>query len=120
MMLGYLLQGGDNDGNDNDPVMLKQYNAESVVHSDKVQACMATTGRGVTIAPLPLDMLYPVDKDLHAKLVKRHRGAGEAAPLPPIKVGFVACSFNSKAILYLSHDMFRFFDPDLVDVTKTR
>ena len=34
----------------------------------------------------------------------------------PIKIGFIACSFNSKAVLYLSHDMFRFFDPEVVEV----
>ncbi len=85
MMLGYLLRGDD--GNDDDPAMLKRYDAESVAHSDEVRARMATTGRGVTIAPLLPDMPYRVDEDLRAKFVKRHRGAGEAAPSPPIKVG---------------------------------
>ncbi len=36
--------------------------------------------------------------------------------MPSIKVGFVACSLNSKAVLYLSHDMFRFLDPNLMEV----
>ena len=44
---------------------------------------------------------------------ERRRGTSSSAPL---RVGFVACSFNSKAVLYLSHDMFRFFDPTAVEV----
>lgn len=33
-----------------------------------------------------------------------------------IKVGFVGAGFNSKAVLYLSHDMFRFFDTSRFEV----
>eukprot|EP00591_Stephanopyxis_turris_P010919 CAMPEP_0195510598 /NCGR_PEP_ID=MMETSP0794_2-20130614/3198_1 /TAXON_ID=515487 /ORGANISM="Stephanopyxis turris, Strain CCMP 815" /LENGTH=563 /DNA_ID=CAMNT_0040638049 /DNA_START=219 /DNA_END=1910 /DNA_ORIENTATION=+ len=33
-----------------------------------------------------------------------------------IKVGFIAAGMNSKAVLYLSHDMFRFFDKERFQV----
>lgn len=33
-----------------------------------------------------------------------------------LKIGFVSSGFNSKAVLYLSHDMFRFFDKDTFEV----
>jgi len=33
-----------------------------------------------------------------------------------IKVAFIGAGFNSKAVLYLSHDMFRFFDHDKFEV----
>ena len=113
MMLGYLLPG-PYDGNAVDPAMVKRYAAESVAHMDEIRARIADTGK---VVPLPPDMPYRVDEDLRMKFVRRHRGGGGMTATPsPIKVGFVACSFNSKAVLYLSHDMFRFFDPDVVEI----
>ena len=121
MMLGYLLPHGgeddDEDGNnDAGAMMLKRLVAESVADVDETRARIVGTGTGIAIKPLPSNLPYKVDEELHAKFVKRHRGEGTTSPPPPIKVGFVACSFNSKAVLYLSHDMFRFFDPSVVEV----
>ena len=83
---------------------------------DEIRARIVDTGKGMTILPLPPDMPYRVDEDLRMRFFKRHRGGGNTVRPPPIKFGFVACSFNSKAVLYLSHDMFRFFDPDVVEI----
>jgi len=72
---------------------------------------------GTSVQDRPNDLPYSV-KDMLTKFLKQHEDQmkdGASTP-PPIKVGFVACSFNSKAVLYLSHDMFRFFDPSLVEI----
>ncbi|KAL7535181.1 hypothetical protein ACHAXR_006329 [Thalassiosira sp. AJA248-18] len=105
MMLGYPL--------DNENVILKRYAAESMASMDELRARVDDDG---TIKDLPKDLPYKVE-DMRDEFIKKHQEQlqkhGSSAP---IKVGFVACSFNSKAVLYLSHDMFRFFDPSVVEV----
>jgi protein O-GlcNAc transferase len=97
MMLGYPV----------DP-KLKRYITESAAAMDEVAARVQTDGSGVR--PLPEDL--PFDP-----AVDRARFALDAAePGFKIRVGFVASGFNSKAVLYLSHDMFRFFDKTKFEV----
>jgi len=107
MMLGYPLS--------NDQVILKRYASESQASMDELRARIEDDGTSVKVRPN--DLPYSV-KDMRTKFLKQHEqqikdGASSSSP---IKVGFVACSFNSKAVLYLSHDMFRFFDPSLVEI----
>ena len=107
MMLGYPLS--------NDQVILKRYASESQASMDELRARINDDGSSVKNRPI--DLPYSV-KDMRNKFVKQHQDQikDESTPPPPIKVGFVACSFNSKAVLYLSHDMFRFFDPSIVEI----
>mmetsp|Transcript_20723 Transcript_20723/g.32633 ORF Transcript_20723/g.32633 Transcript_20723/m.32633 type:complete len:187 (+) Transcript_20723:352-912(+) len=73
------------------------------------------------IRPRPSGLPYSVD-DMRTEFLHQHhhrtihKNNNPPPPQVPIKVGFVACSFNSEAILFLSHDMFRFFDPSLVEI----
>ena len=80
-----------------------------------------------SILELPDDLPYSV-MEMRDKFVKKNEvyksakklskleSSSQSSSFAPIKVGFVACGFNSKAVLYLSHDMFRFFDPDIVEI----
>jgi len=97
MMLGYPL-----------PPMLKRYVAESVAYMDEMMARVEKGGRA--IAPLPSDMPFdPVSE--------REKYVEEAAePGFKLKVGFVGSGFNSKAVLYLSQDIFRFYDRDKIEM----
>ena len=129
MMLGYPLS--------NDDAILKRYSSESMASLDELRA---RAERGIlleqhkqqrgggkrNIPELPGDLPYSV-LEMRDKFVKKNEVyetmkkfglLGSSAPLPsaPIKVGFVASGFNTKAVLYLSHDMFRFFDPDIVEI----
>ena len=55
-----------------------------------------------------------IDDDSRNKCLRKHRGS---LPIhPQIKVGFVGCGFNSKAVFYLSHDLFRFFNPSELEI----
>jgi hypothetical protein len=125
MMLGYPLQNGDDDDNVR---MLKRYAAESMASLDELRARVNEDGNG--IRELPIGLPYSV-KEMHDKFVRKYQQQHlhqdlddkkkekkeiSSHPPPPIKVGFVACGFNSKAVLYLSHDIFRFFDPDIVEI----
>jgi len=130
MMLGYPLS--------NDGAILKRYSSESMASLDELRA-RAERGilleqhqqhrsgggkRNITELPgdLPFSVLEMRDKFVKKnevyKAMKKFGLLGSSAPLPsaPIKVGFVASGFNTKAVLYLSHDMFRFFDPDIVEI----
>ena len=99
MMLGYPI----------DPI-LKRYVAESVAFLDELMARAAKTPVGSSIKALPDGM--PFDKIVH-----RQRFLQEASnPSFRIKVGFVGSGFNSKAVLYLSQDMFRFFNSDRFEI----
>jgi protein O-GlcNAc transferase len=113
MMLGYPLADS----------MLKRYVAESVAYMDELMARAGQhfdsnsdnkgdkksgSGNSKTAAgipPLPADMPYRVDP---APYVAEKEEAGDEDYR--IRVGFVGSGFNSKAVLYLSQDMFRFFD----------
>jgi len=108
MMLGYPLG--------NEHAMLKRYSAESLANLDELRA-RAHEGEDIRyIKELPNDLPYSVD-DMRKTFIERHREQQQIGRSPtPIRVGFVACSFNSKAVLYLSHDMFRFFDPSEVEI----
>eukprot|EP00804_Cyclotella_cryptica_P015203 CCRYP_000736-RC/>CCRYP_000736-RC protein AED:0.03 eAED:0.03 QI:41/1/1/1/1/1/3/486/927 len=111
MMLGYPL--------DNKDVILKRHVAESMASLDEIRARLDDDG---TIRDRPNDLPYNVE-EMRRKFAKRHGmqlGEGKrsnSSVLPePIRVGFVGCGFNSKAVMYLSQDMFRFFDPSVVEV----
>jgi len=97
MMLGYSLS--------NENAILKRYVAEGMASLDEVRARFSDDG---VISERPSDLPYSV-KEMRKKYQKQMQQQ-------PIKVGFVACGFNSKAVLYLSHDIFRFFDPSLVEI----
>ncbi|KAL7472309.1 hypothetical protein ACHAXS_012624 [Conticribra weissflogii] len=109
MMLGYPL--------DNSKSILKRYVSESTAGMDELRARLQDDG---TIADRPTDLPYSVAemRETFAKKSEEHqlRHEEDGTPLPPIKVGFVASGFNSKAVLFLSHDLFRFFDPDIVEI----
>jgi hypothetical protein len=138
MMLGYPLS--------NDDAILKRYSSESMASLDELRARaerqqqqqQQQQDKGVerrSIPELPADLPYSV-KEMRYKFVKKNEEYKKSSkklsllesllqklslqesssPFAPIKVGFVASAFNSKAVLYLSHDMFRFFDPDIVEI----
>lgn len=97
MMLGYAL-----------PPMLKRYVAESVAYMDEMMARVSSGGR--SISPLPEDM--PFDP-----ISERQKYITEASqPGFKLKIGFVGSGFNSKAVLYLSQDIFRFYDRKKVEM----
>jgi len=100
MMLGYPL-----------PPILKRYVAESVAYMDERMARVSAGGAGgVIIAPLPEDM--PFDP-----ISERQKYITEASqPGFKLKVGFVGSGFNSKAVLYLSQDIFRFYDREKIEM----
>ena len=86
--------------------LLKRFVTESVAFMDEMMA--RATNEGVT--PLPEDL--PFDQQ-----AERERFVQEfQQPGKKIKVGFVGSGFNSKAVLYLSQDMFRFFDKDRFEI----
>ena len=86
MMLGYTVDS-----------MLKRYVAEAVAFLDETMARAAEGG--TSLRPLPDDMpLVTTPEQVRQENPQR------------IRVGFVGSGFNSKAVLYLSQDMFRFFD----------
>ena len=98
MMLGYPLNNSD--------LVLKRHVSESMASLDEVRARLKDDG---TIEELPKDLPYSVN-DMRVKFSEK------SSRSKPIKVGFIGCGFNSKAVLYLSQDMFRFFDPSVVEI----
>ncbi|EJK60839.1 hypothetical protein THAOC_18747, partial [Thalassiosira oceanica] len=103
MMLGYPLPLEQS--------ILKRYAAESMASLDEIRARFADN----RVADRPSGLPYDVGA-MREKFVDQHSEQLARGVSEPIKVGFVACSFNSKAVLYLSHDMFRFFDPEVVEI----
>jgi len=97
MMLGYPL-----------PPMLKRYVAESVAYMDEMMARVSS--EGTSISPLPEDMPFnPISQ--------REKYVAEASqPGFKLKVGFVGSGFNSKAVLYLSQDIFRFYNREKIEM----
>lgn len=111
MMLGYPL--------DNEDVILKRYVAESMASLDEIRARLDDDG---TLRDRPNDLPYSVE-EMRKKFAARHRiqpeqgqKSNSTGSYEPIRVGFVGCGFNSKAVMYLSQDMFRFFDPSVVEI----
>ncbi len=96
MMLGYPL-----------PPMLKRYVAESVAFMDEAMARVTDLGG---LSPLPEDMPFE-----HASRLKNYITEA-ATPGYKVKVGFVSSGFNSKAVLYLSQDIFRFYDRSKIEM----
>ena len=97
MMLGYPL-----------PPMLKRYVAESVAYMDEMMARVSDEGR--SISPLPEDM--PFDP-----ASQRQKYIDESSqPGFKLKIGFVGSGFNSKAVLYLSQDIFRFYNREKIEM----
>lgn len=84
---------------------LKRYTAESVAYMDERMARVSLIeddNVGTSALPdLPPDMPFSVDN---------YRERFVLANENIIRVGFVGSGFNSKAVLYLSQDMFRFFN----------
>eukprot|EP00978_Attheya_sp_CCMP212_P017605 scaffold47140_cov51-Attheya_sp.AAC.6 len=87
--------------------MLKRYSTESTAFKDEFQARIR---QDMTVQELPPDLPY----DQNAQRLRFLEEAKD--PDFKIKVGFVGSGFNSKAVLYLSQDMFRFFDKDKFEV----
>jgi len=97
MMLGYPLAPE-----------LKRYVAESVAYMDEMMARVSSEGK--SISPLPEDM--PFDP-----ISERQKYITEASrPDFKLKVGFVGSGFNSKAVLYLSQDIFRFYNREKIEM----
>jgi protein O-GlcNAc transferase len=97
MMLGYPL-----------PPMLKRHVAESVAYMDEM---MARVGDHGMLNPLPDDMPFDFPKSELPKFIQE-----ASEPGFKLKVGFVGSGFNSKAVLYLSQDIFRFYDRSQVEM----
>lgn len=96
MMLGYPL-----------PPILKRYVAESVAFMDEM---MARVDKNMQVVPLPDDLPYDHQADLN-------RYVSEASqPNFKVKIGFVGSGFNSKAVLFLSQDIFRFYDREKIEM----
>jgi protein O-GlcNAc transferase len=110
MTLGYIMQ----------PSILKRYVTESVAYMDEQMARVhldddSTTNSGAKkiLSSLPEDLPYTIE-DYRETFgghddKQRHNDTR-------IRIGFVGSGFNSKAVLYLSHDMFRFFNHKEFDV----
>jgi protein O-GlcNAc transferase len=81
---------------------LKRFAAESVAFLDEKMARFDSSTGGIT--PLPTDLPYTYPQP-------RRMDDGEK-----IRIGFVGSGFCSKAVLYLSQDMFRFFDRSSFEV----
>lgn len=111
MMLGYPL--------DNKDAILKRYSAESMARMEEIEARLMPDG---TIKKLPDDLPYSVVemRDEFRKRIQKQlelrKESNSTEPHEPIKVGFVGSGFNAKAVLFLSNDMFRFFDPSVVEI----
>lgn len=97
MMLGYPIKP-----------MLKRYVAESVAFMDEMMARLSPEGK--SISSLPDDMPFDPKSD-RAKYVEEAK-----RPNFKLKVGFIGSGFNSKAVLYLSQDIFRFYDRDKIEM----
>ena len=63
------------------------------------------------LPPLPDGLPFSVEE-----FRERFQKEFSDAPNQRIRIGFVGSGVNSKAVLYLSHDMFRFFNPDQFEV----
>jgi protein O-GlcNAc transferase len=98
MMLGYPV----------DP-MLKREVTESVAFLDELMARADKRGPDGQIPPLPPDLPYAIDHKKYLKQVSER-------PNFKLRVGFVGSGFNSKAVLYLSQDIFRFYDRNRFEV----
>jgi len=97
MMLGYPV----------DP-MLKRYVAESAAFmEDKMSRVDIHTG---TMKDLPHDLPFKPNDHLSEYIAESKESGFK------LKIGFVSSGFNSKAVLYLSHDIFRFFDKNTFEV----
>lgn len=111
MMLGYPL--------DKKYAILKRYAAESMARFDEIEARLNPNG---TINDLPDDLPYSVKemrKEFKERIQQQLDIQDESSSKElhePIKVGFVGSGFNTKAVLFLSQDMFRFFDPSVVEI----
>ena len=96
MMLGYPV-----------PPLLKRYVAEAVAFMDEPMARVTEDGQ---LVPLPSDL--PFDP-----MSERNKYIAEAQSADfKLKVGFVGSGFNSKAVLYLSQDIFRFYDRSKIEM----
>jgi protein O-GlcNAc transferase len=98
MMLGYP---------DIDP-MLKRYVAESFAIMDERLARIDSNTNKLRELPAHL----PFDQSLRRKEFSLDVMDSQFK----IRVGFVSSGFNSKAVLYLSHDIFRFFDHNKFEI----
>jgi predicted O-linked N-acetylglucosamine transferase (SPINDLY family) len=96
-MLGYPL-----------PPILKRYVAESVAWMDEMMARI--TDQGTAVAPLPDDLPFDPQSQLQTYIQE------SAQPAFKLKVGFVGSGFNSKAVLFLSQDIFRFYDRTKIEM----
>ena len=83
----------------------KRFVTESVAFMDEMMARASDSG----IKPLPEDLPYDPNAGRERYLQEYEQGG-------KIRVGFVGSGFNSKAVLYLSQDMFRFFNKDVFEV----
>ena len=90
--------------------MLKRYVAESVAYMAETMARAGHMVEGFA-ATLPDDLPYGL-----SAYRERFRKEFSQDVNARIRIGFVGSGFNSKAVLYLSQDMFRFFDPSKFEV----
>ena len=98
MMLGYP---------DIDPI-LKRYVAESFAIMDERLARVDSNTH--VMKELPPHLPY------NQSLRRSEFILDAVDPNFKIRVGFVSSGFNSKAVLYLAHDIFRFFDPHKFEI----
>jgi len=98
MMLGYPLD-----------TQLKRHVAESNAITDEPQARFNPHTK--TVSDLPPDVPYS-----NNEATRRNFVLDAVDPNFKIRIAFLSCGFKSKAVLYLSHDIFRFFDRDRFEI----
>jgi protein O-GlcNAc transferase len=97
------------------PSVLKRYITESVAFMDEQMARVqlnaddAVTGK---MPSLPEGMPYSLSEYRESIVRKEALKNSDKR----IRIGFVGSGFNSKAVLFLSHDMFRFFNHSEFDI----
>jgi len=90
------------------PPMLKRYVAESVAYMDEMMARVSPGGK--SISPLPNDMPFDPKSEREKYVMEATQSDFK------LKIGFVGSGFNSKAVLYLSQDIFRFYDRNKIEM----
>ena len=88
--------------------ILKRHISESHASIDEIIARYDSDTR--VLKELPKGLPYDVNSG------RQKFQQDEKSDSFKIRVGFVSAAFCSKAILYLSHDMFRFFDKDAFEI----
>lgn len=91
---------------------LKRYVTESVAYLDELMARASRMSSDGSIPPLPDGLPYNTEVDR----IRMRQEVAAVGDSHRIRVGFVGSGFNSKAVLFLSQDMFRFFNASQFEI----